>query len=84
MHTEYVSVLAGVLVGGVVAQWLGWRLRVPAIVFLLAGGLLAGPVTGVLDPDKTFGDLLFPVVSMARSVLVGAACVPRAALSGPC
>lgn len=70
MHTEYVSVLAGVLVGGVVAQWLGWRLRVPAIVFLLAGGLLAGPVTGVLDPDKTFGDLLFPAVSIAVAVIL--------------
>jgi len=70
VHEEYVASLAGVLVGGVVAQWLGWRLRVPAIVFLLAGGLLAGPVTGVLDPDKTFGDLLFPAVSIAVAVIL--------------
>lgn len=62
--------VAAVLAGGVVAQWLGWRLRVPAIVFLLVGGLIAGPVTGVLDPGATFGDLLFPAVSLAVAVIL--------------
>lgn len=70
MHEEMIFVAAGVLGGGVVAQWLGWRFRVPAIVFLLAGGLVAGPVTGVLDPDRTFGELLFPVVSLAVAVIL--------------
>ena len=70
MHEETVYVVASVLVGGVLAQWLGWRLRIPAIVFLLAGGLLAGPITGALDPDHTFGDLLFPSVSLAVAVIL--------------
>jgi CPA1 family monovalent cation:H+ antiporter len=70
VHEEVVYVVAGVLAGGVVAQWLGWRLRVPAIVFLLAGGLVAGPLTGALDPDEVFGDLLFPAVSMAVAVVL--------------
>ena len=69
MHNELILVVAGVLAGGVVAQWLGWRLRVPAIVFLLAGGLIAGPLTGALDPDETFGELLFPSVSLAVAVI---------------
>ncbi|MCB1133967.1 MAG: hypothetical protein KDN05_22805 [Verrucomicrobiae bacterium] len=30
MHETAILVIAGVLAGGVVAQWLGWRLRVPA------------------------------------------------------
>lgn len=70
MHNELILVVAGVLAGGVVAQWLGWRLRVPAIVFLLAGGLVVGPVTGALDPDHVFGDLLFPSVSLAVAVIL--------------
>jgi len=70
VHETAILVIAGVLVGGVIAQWLGWRLRVPAIVFLLAGGLIAGPFTGALDPDDTFGELLFPAVSVAVAVIL--------------
>ncbi len=70
MHGEVVLVVAGVLAGGVFAQWFGWRLRVPAIVFLLGGGLLAGPITGALDPDHTFGELLFPAISIAVAVIL--------------
>ncbi|MGK2957828.1 MAG: cation:proton antiporter [Acidimicrobiales bacterium] len=70
MQEQLIVVVAAVLAGGVLAQWLGWRLRVPAIVFLLAGGLIAGPVTGALDPDRIFGDLLFPSVSMAVAVIL--------------
>lgn len=70
MEEEVVIVVASVLAGGVIAQWLGWRLGVPAIVFLLAGGLIAGPVTGALDPDHTFGELLFPSISLAVAVIL--------------
>lgn len=70
MHEEVVVVVAGVLAMGAVAQWLGWRLRVPAIIFLLILGLAAGPLTGSLQPDHTFGDLLFPTVSMAVAVIL--------------
>jgi CPA1 family monovalent cation:H+ antiporter len=52
------------------SQWLAWRLRVPAILFLLASGILLGPVTGWLDPDAFFGDLLFPFVSLAVAVIL--------------
>jgi NhaP-type Na+/H+ or K+/H+ antiporter len=40
-------------------QWLAWRLRLPAILFLLISGILAGPVLGWLDPQALFGPLLF-------------------------
>lgn len=70
MHQEMVYVVAGVLAGGVAAHWLGWRLRVPPIVFLLLGGLVVGPVTGAVDPDETFGDVLLPAVSLAVAVIL--------------
>lgn len=52
------------------SQWLAWRLKVPAILFLLASGLLMGPVTGVLNPDQLFGALLFPFISLAVAVII--------------
>ena len=44
--------IAGIGVLAIVCQWLGWRLRLPAIVFLLIAGMIAGPVTGWLQPDS--------------------------------
>ncbi len=70
LHEDVVVVVASVLAAGVLAQWIGWRFGVPAIVFLLAGGLVAGPITGALSPDQTFGDLLFPSVSLAVAVIL--------------
>jgi len=51
-------------------QWLAWRLRLPAILFLLVGGILAGPVFGWLDPQALFGPLLFPIVSMSVALIL--------------
>ena len=51
-------------------QWLAWRLRLPAILFLLIAGILAGPVLGWLDPQALFGSLLFPLVSMAVALIL--------------
>jgi NhaP-type Na+/H+ or K+/H+ antiporter len=70
LDAEIFATVAAVLVGGVLAQWAGWRLRVPAIVFLLLVGLIAGPITGVLEPGRVFGDLLFPMVSLAVAVIL--------------
>ncbi|MGE9291979.1 MAG: cation:proton antiporter, partial [Puniceicoccales bacterium] len=56
---------------GAVAQWIGWRLKIPAILLLLTAGFLAGPVFGVLDPDEVFvGDLLFTIVSGAVAIIL--------------
>ena len=41
--------LAGMLMIGFLAQWLAWRVRLPAILFLLLAGIALGPATGVLD-----------------------------------
>jgi NhaP-type Na+/H+ or K+/H+ antiporter len=62
--------LAGILVLGIAAQWLAWRLRLPALLLLLAFGLAAGPGTGFLDPDRLLGPLLHPLVSLAVAVIL--------------
>jgi NhaP-type Na+/H+ or K+/H+ antiporter len=70
VENEVVTAAAAVLAVGVLAYWLGWRLQVPPIVFLLGAGLAFGPVLGMLDPDDLFGDLLFPMVSLAVAVIL--------------
>ena len=50
LAVDPVMQLATIGVLGVGAQWVAWRLRVPAIVLMLGIGLLAGPLLGVLDP----------------------------------
>ncbi|PIY08913.1 MAG: sodium:proton exchanger [Flexibacter sp. CG_4_10_14_3_um_filter_32_15] len=78
--------LAGLLVLGFFAQWLSWRIKVPAILPLIIIGLLVGPVstlfTGdegylvskgpkLIDGDSIFqGKVLFDVVSLAVGLIL--------------
>lgn len=62
--------LAAILILGIAAQWLAWRLRLPAILLLLLTGILAGPVTGLLHVDDLLGDLIFPVISLAIAIIL--------------
>lgn len=62
--------LTSVIVLGVSAQWMAWRLNMPPILFLLVFGLLAGPVTGFLDPDGLLGKLLVPLVSVSVAIIL--------------
>lgn len=55
---------------GIAAQWLAWRLHLPSILLLLVGGIVAGPVTGHLDPDALFGPLLLPLISLSVAVIL--------------
>ncbi|HEY8518393.1 MAG TPA: sodium:proton antiporter [Candidatus Binatia bacterium] len=68
-HHTLIS-LAAILVLGITAQWIAWRLRMPSILLLLASGLVAGPVLGWLDPDELFGELLLPLVSLSVAVIL--------------
>ncbi len=42
------ALLLIVLAAGLASQWLAWRIRLPAIVVLIATGLVLGPGTGVV------------------------------------
>ncbi len=62
--------LTGIVVLGVLAQWIAWRVRLPAIVLLLGVGILIGPVLHLLDPDEMFGELLFPLTSLSVAIIL--------------
>ena len=70
MQGNIIISLAGIGALCIISQWLAWWARLPAILFLLLSGLLIGPVTGTLDPDRLFGDLLFPIVSLSVAVIL--------------
>ena len=70
MEHHALLTLAAIGLIGIACQWLAWRVRLPAILFLLLAGILAGPVTGWLNPDKLFGELLFPFVSLSVAVIL--------------
>jgi NhaP-type Na+/H+ or K+/H+ antiporter len=70
MHDTLLYVISAVIVLGVFAQWLSWRMRLPAILALLVIGIVAGPVTGLLRPDEMFGDILFPMVSLGVALVL--------------
>lgn len=55
---------------GFACQWLAWRIKLPAILFLLLAGILLGPFGGVLDPDALLGELLFPIVSLSVAIIL--------------
>jgi NhaP-type Na+/H+ or K+/H+ antiporter len=70
--------LAAIVVLGVGAQWLGWRLRLPSILLLLLFGFLAGPVMGelfgndfALRPDDLVPEaVLLNIVSLAVGLIL--------------
>ena len=37
--------LAGIIILGIVAQWVAWRIKIPAILPLILTGLLVGPIS---------------------------------------
>lgn len=63
-----VFALIGVL--GIGAQWIAWRTGWPAIALMLAAGVIAGPITGLIIPEHTFGNLLEPMISVAVALIL--------------
>lgn len=55
---------------GFLCQWLSFRVKLPAILFLLLSGILLGPVFSVFSPNELFGDLLFPYISLSVAVIL--------------
>ena len=59
-----------VAISGIGAQWLAWRWKLPAIVLMLVAGVFVGPVTGLVQPDQQFGDLLSPIIALAVALIL--------------
>lgn len=77
--------LAGIIILGILAQWLAWRLKIPAILPLILIGLMVGPIAAefiTADGKKWIepvwngknglfpGESLFYFVSLAISIIL--------------
>ncbi len=71
MTEQLMLVIALIGILGSIAQWLAWWLKLPSILLLLTIGIILGQsFIGVINPDQLFGNLLFPFVSLAVSVIL--------------
>jgi len=70
MEHSVTQVLALVAVLGIGAQWLAWRMQLPAIVLLVVAGLLAGPAFGWIRPSEDLGVLLDPIVKIGVAIIL--------------
>ncbi|MBT8187575.1 MAG: sodium:proton antiporter [Croceitalea sp.] len=76
--------LAGIIILGIIAQWVAWRLKLPAILPLILIGLLVGPISTLYTDDGSKiiepiwdgtkglfpGDGLYYFVSLAISIIL--------------
>lgn len=77
--------LAGIIILGILAQWVAWKLKIPAILPLILIGLLVGPIASeFISPDESKwiepvwngtkglfpGDGLYYFVSLAISIIL--------------
>lgn len=76
--------LAGIIILGIIAQWVAWRLKLPAILPLILIGLLVGPFSTLFSKDGTKwiepiwngvegffpGESLYYFVSLAISIIL--------------
>ena len=70
MEEHIVIGLVSILISGIAAQWLAWKLRISSIILFVAFGILAGPVTGLIRPDMLLGELMLPLVSLAVALIL--------------
>ena len=71
--------LAGIVILGIFAQWVAWRIKMPSILPLIVIGLMAGPLASLdfvfgeklLDPNELFkGKTLNYFVSLAVGIIL--------------
>ncbi len=51
-------------------QWIAWRVKLPAILFLLLSGLFIGPGLGLIPAEALPGSTLLPLVSLAVAIIL--------------
>ncbi|SHE52461.1 NhaP-type Na+/H+ or K+/H+ antiporter [Arenibacter palladensis] len=61
--------LAGIIVLGIIAQWVAWRFKLPAILPLILIGLLVGPISTLFTEDGT--KLIRPIWNKTEGLFLG-------------
>ncbi len=67
MIEDPLAAVAVITTAAILCQWIGNRLNIPSVLFLLVAGVALSPV---LDPDELFGELLFVGVGLGVAILL--------------
>lgn len=70
MEQNLIFIFSLIVVLGISAEWLAWRLHVPAIVLLLSIGFLVGPVMGWINPAQDFGAMFHPIIALSVAIIL--------------
>ena len=70
MSEHVTEILALMAVLGLGAQWVGWRLQIPALVLLILTGLLLGPLLGIIRPSEALGESYQPLIKLAVAAIL--------------
>lgn len=70
MYEHLLIGVVAIIALGVSSYWIAWRIHFPSILVLLVVGFIAGPLTGFLNPDGIFGDVLFPLISISVAIIL--------------
>lgn len=63
-------ILSLIGIGGFLCQWLAWKTKQPAILYLLTLGIVIGPALDIFEPDQVLGEMLFPLVNIAVGIIL--------------
>jgi len=69
LETIMITIAIALLVC-VLCQWAAWRVKLPAILFLLVAGIVSGPLLGLFDPEQLMGHLFFPFVQLSVAIIL--------------
>lgn len=70
METATATAVLCIAIGGIAAQWLAWKLRLPAIVLLFLTGLAVGPGLQLMHPSSALGAPLRAMIGLAVAIVV--------------
>lgn len=70
MESNITLVLVLIVTLGIGAQWVAWRIKVPAIILLSILGVVFGPVMGVIQPEQAFGELFRPIIGLCVAIIL--------------
>ena len=70
MTEQIILIFVSIAVIALVCQWLAWRVKLPAILFLIICGLALGPGLHWVQPKEIFGDLLRPIIDLSVAVVL--------------
>ena len=69
-HSPAVYAFIMIVCFGVFAQWIAWKTRIPAIALMSLTAIMLGPITGVLHPEETLGEIVEVIVKFAVAFIL--------------